>query len=72
MQLNQSGNHAAVSTQEKAMLKHDCDSTVLDGLPEVLTDEQLELACGGERTCVQVCEKVAGSSATVCGPMICM
>jgi hypothetical protein len=59
-----------LSQQETTMLNH-----------ETLSDDQLELACGGdgpqkappppEKTCVQVCEKVENSSVVVCGPMIC-
>jgi len=43
-----------------------------------LTDDHLELVSAGDKspppppkTCVQVCERVEGSSTVVCGPMIC-
>jgi hypothetical protein len=58
-----------LSQQEMTMFKH-----------ETLTDAQLELASGGEKTappppppqtCVRVCEAVKGSDIVVCAPMIC-
>jgi len=39
--------------------------------PEALSDEQLEFVSGGEKTCVQSCEPVKGTTVIVCGPIIC-